>query len=152
MTAEAQKHAMNSFSAHFIKVHVNPTTGVVQIKHIVSAGDAGKIISYTLSRSQMIGGAVGGVGMALTEEAIIDNRYGRYINANLADYHVPVHADIPEIDVVFADQPDYLISPTGAKGIGEIALVGVAPAIANAIYNATGKRIRELPITPDKLL
>ena len=152
MTAEAQKHAMNSFSAHFIKVHVNPTTGVVQIKHIVSAGDAGKIISYTLSRSQMIGGAVGGVGMALTEEAMIDNRYGRYINANLADYHVPVHADIPHIDVVFADQPDYLISPTGAKGIGEIALVGVAPAIANAIYNATGKRVRELPITPDKLL
>jgi xanthine dehydrogenase YagR molybdenum-binding subunit len=151
-TAEAQKYAMNSFSVHFVRLHVNPVTGVIHLKHIVSAADAGKIIAYNPARSQMVGGAVGGVGMALTEETLIDSRYGRYINANFADYHVPVHADIPEIDVLFADKPDLIINPMGSKGIGEIAIVGVAPAIANAVYNATGKRIRELPITPDKLV
>ncbi len=151
-TAEASKYAMNSFSAHFIKLHVNPVTGVIKIKHIVSTADAGKIIAYNPARSQMVGGAVGGVGMALTEETLIDPRYGRYINANFADYHVPVHADIPEIDVLFADKPDLIINPMGSKGIGEIAIIGVAPAIINAVYNATGKRITELPITPDKLI
>lgn len=151
-SAEASKYAMNSFSVHFIKLHVNPVTGVIKLKHIVSTADAGKIITYNPARSQMVGGAVGGVGMALTEETLIDPRYGRYINANFADYHVPVHADIPEIDVLFADKPDLIINPMGSKGIGEIAIIGVAPAIANAIYNATGKRIRELPITPDKLI
>lgn len=90
--------------------------------------------------------------MALTESTLIDPRYGRYINSNFADYHVPVHADIPEIDVLFANKPDLIINPMGSKGIGEIAIIGVAPAIANAIYNATGKRIRELPITADKLM
>ena len=152
LSAEARKFAMNSFSVHFVKLHVNPVTAVIQLKHIVSTADAGKIIAYNPARSQMVGGAVGGVGMALTEETLIDPRYGRYINSNFADYHVPVHADIPAIDVLFADQPDYIINPMGSKGIGEIALVGVAPAIANAVFNATGKRIRELPITPDKLL
>ncbi len=152
LSAEARKYTMNSFSVHFIKLHVHPLTGVIKLKHIVSTADAGKIIAYNPARSQMVGGAVGGVGMALTEETLIDPRYGRYINANFADYHVPVHADIPTIDVLFTDQPDYIINPMGSKGIGEIALVGVAPAIANAVYNATGKRIRELPITPDKLI
>ena len=151
-TAEAQKYAMNSFSVHFVKLHVHPVTGVIILKHIVSAADAGKIISENTARSQMVGGAVGGIGMALTEEVFIDNRYGRYTNANFADYHVPVNADAPPIDVVFVNKPDNIISPTGAKGVGEIALVGVAPAIANAVYNATGKRIRNLPITPDKLI
>jgi xanthine dehydrogenase YagR molybdenum-binding subunit len=151
-TAEAQKYAMNSFSVHFVKLHVHPVTGVIKLKQIVSAADAGKIISENTARSQMVGGAVGGIGMALTEETIIDNRYGRYCNANFADYHVPVNADTPPVDVVFVNKPDNIISPTGAKGIGEIALVGVSPAIANAVYNATGKRIRNLPITPDKLI
>ena len=152
LSAEARKYAMNSFSVHFVKLHVHPVTGVIQLKHIVSTADAGKIIAYHPARSQMVGGAVGGVGMALTEETLVDPRYGRYINANFADYHVPVHADIPKIDVLFTDQPDYIINPMGSKGIGEIALVGVAPAVANAVYNATGKRIRTLPITPDKLI
>jgi len=151
-SAEAQKYAMNSFSVHFVKLQVNPATGVIHLKHIVSTADAGKIIAFNPARSQMVGGAVGGIGMALTEEAIIDNRYGRYVNSNFADYHVPVNADTPPMDVLFVNKPDNIISPTGAKGIGEIALVGVAPAIANAVYNATGKRIRHLPITPDKLL
>jgi xanthine dehydrogenase YagR molybdenum-binding subunit len=150
--AEAEKYARNSFSVHFVKLHVHPTTGVIKLKQIVSVADAGKIISESTARSQMVGGAVGGIGMALTEEVFIDNRYGRYTNSNFADYHVPVHADTPPIDVLFVNKPDNIISPTGAKGVGEIALVGVAPAIANAVYNATGKRVRDLPITPDKLL
>lgn len=151
-SAEAQKFAMNSFSVHFVKLHVHPVTGVIKLKQIVSTADAGKIIAENTARSQMIGGAVGGIGMALTEEVFTDNRYGRYTNANFADYHVPVNADTPPIDVLFVNKADIIISPTGAKGIGEIALVGVAPAIANAVYNATGKRIRQLPITPDKLM
>lgn len=151
-TADPQKYAMNSFSVHFVKLHVHPVTGVIKLKQIVSAADAGKIISEKTARSQMVGGAVGGIGMALTEEVFIDSRYGRYTNANLADYHVPVNADTPPIDVLFVNKADNIISPTGAKGVGEIALVGVAPAIANAVFNATGKRIRQLPITPDKLM
>ena len=151
-TAEAQKYAMNSFSVHFVKLHVHPVTGVIKLKQIVSVADAGKIIAENTARSQMVGGAVGGIGMALTEEVLIDNRYGRYTNSNFADYHVPVNADTPPIDVLFVNKADNIISPTGAKGIGEIALIGVAPAIANAVYNATGKRIRQLPITPDKLI
>jgi xanthine dehydrogenase YagR molybdenum-binding subunit len=150
--AEAQKYAMNSFSVHFVKLHVHPVTGVIKLQQIVSAADAGKIISENTARSQMVGGAVGGIGMALTEEVFIDHRYGRYTNSNFGDYHVPVNADTPPIDVVFVNKADNIISPTGAKGVGEIALVGVAPAIANAVYNATGKRIRNLPITPDKLI
>ena len=100
----------------------------------------------------MLGGVVGGIGMALMEEVIIDHRYGRMMNSNLAGYHVPVNADIPYIDVLYVNKPDMIISPTGAKGIGEIAIVGVAPAVANAVYNATGKRVRNLPITADKVI
>jgi xanthine dehydrogenase YagR molybdenum-binding subunit len=150
--AQRDKYATNSFSVHFVKLHVHPVTGVIKLKHMVSAADAGKIISEKTARSQMVGGAVGGIGMAMTEETLLDHRYGRYINSNFVDYHVPVHADVPPMDIVFTDQPDYIISPTGAKGIGEIALVGVAPAILNAVYNATGKRVRDLPVTPDKLI
>jgi xanthine dehydrogenase YagR molybdenum-binding subunit len=100
----------------------------------------------------MIGGAVGGIGMVLTEEAVFDHLYGRYVNGNFADYHVPVNADIPDIEAIFIDKPDPVINPVGTKGLGEISLIGVAAAVANAVYNATGKRVRELPITPDKLI
>jgi xanthine dehydrogenase YagR molybdenum-binding subunit len=150
--AQRDKYATNSFSVHFVKLHVHPVTGVIKLKHMVSAADAGKIISEKTARSQMVGGAVGGIGMAMTEETLLDHRFGRYINSNFVDYHVPVHADVPPMDIVFTNQPDFIISPTGAKGIGEIALVGVAPAILNAVYNATGKRVRDLPVTPDKLI
>lgn len=150
--AQQNKYATNSFSVHFVKLHVHPVTGVIKLKHIVSAADAGKIISEKTARSQMVGGAVGGIGMAMTEETLMDHRFGRYINSNFVDYHVPVHADVPPMDILFVNKPDNIISPTGAKGIGEIALVGVAPAILNAVYNATGKRIRHLPVTPDKLI
>ena len=149
---EAQKYSMYSFSAHFAKVYVHPLTGVVKIKNIVACVDAGKIVNHKTARSQMIGGAVGGVGMAMTEEAVFDDRYGRYVNGNFADYHVPVNADIPQMEAIFIDKPDPIINPVGTKGIGEISLIGVAAALANAVYNATGKRIRELPITPDKLI
>lgn len=150
--AQFDKYEARSFSVHFVKLHVHPVTGVIRLKHMVSVADAGKIISEKTARSQMVGGAVGGIGMAMTEETLIDSRYGRYINANFVDYHVPVHADAPPMDILFVNQPDYIIGPTGAKGIGEIALVGVAPAIVNAVYNATGKRVRKLPVTPDNLV
>jgi xanthine dehydrogenase YagR molybdenum-binding subunit len=149
--AQQDKYAANSFSVHFVKLHVHPVTGVIKLKQMVAAADAGKIISEKTARSQMVGGAVGGIGMAMTEATLMDHRYGRYINTNFVDYHVPVHADVPPMDIVFVNKPDFIISSTGAKGIGEIALVGVAPAILNAVFNATGKRIRNLPITPDKL-
>ncbi|MEP7256862.1 MAG: xanthine dehydrogenase family protein molybdopterin-binding subunit [Flavitalea sp.] len=151
-TKEQEKYSMYSFSVHFTKVNVHPLTGEVRIKQVVTVGDAGKIVNQKTARSQMIGGVVGGIGMALTEEAVIDHRYGRYVNNNLADYHVPVNADTPFIDVLFINKPDPIINPIGAKGMGEIALIGFAGSVANAVYNATGKRIRQLPITPDKLI
>lgn len=151
-TAEAGKYSSYSFSVHFAKVHVHPVTGIVRVKQVVTVGDAGKIVSEKTARSQMIGGVVGGIGMALTEESVIDHRYGRYANNNFADYHVPVHADVPPIEAYFVNKPDPILNPMGAKGMGEIALIGFAAAITSAVYHATGKRIRELPVTPDKLL
>ena len=149
---ERQQFSMYSFSTHFTKVHVHPTTGVVRVKHAVTVGDAGKIISLKTAESQMIGGVTGGIGMALTEEALYDHRYGRYVNNNFADYHVPVNADVPKIDVIFINEPDYHVNPIGAKGMGEIAIIGYAASVANAVFNATGKRVRDLPITVDKVI
>ena len=148
----AQKYSMYSFSSHFAQVYVHPLTGMIKVKKVVAVVDAGKIVNLKTASSQMIGGAVGGIGMAMTEEAVMDDRFGKLINGNFADYHVPVNADIPQIEAIFIDKPDPIINPIGTKGIGEISLIGVAAAIANAVYNATGKRIRELPITPDKLV
>jgi xanthine dehydrogenase YagR molybdenum-binding subunit len=149
---QGKDYSMYSFSIHFVQVKVHRLTGVVKVSKVVSVGDSGKIVSPKTARSQMVGGAVGGIGMALTEEALLDHRYGRYVNNNFADYHVPVHADIPEIDVIFINKPDLIVNPMGAKGMGEIALIGFAGAVANAVFNATGKRVRNLPITPDKVL
>ncbi|WP_421939558.1 xanthine dehydrogenase family protein molybdopterin-binding subunit [Pedobacter sp.] len=149
---ERDNYSLYSFSIHFVQVKVHQLTGVVKVSKIVSVGDSGTIVSPKTARSQMVGGAVGGIGMALTEESVIDHRYGRYINNNFADYHVPVNADVPEIEVHFINKPDPIINPMGAKGMGEIALIGFSAAVANAVFNATGKRIRTLPITPDKVL
>ncbi len=149
---EMQKYAAYSYSVHFVKVLVHPLTGVVKIDRVVTAGDAGKIVSWKTAESQMKGGVVGGIGGALMEEGVIDERYGRWINNNFADYHVPVHADIPAVEAYFVDKPDPILNPVGSKGMGEIALIGFAAAVANAVFHATGKRIRELPITPDKLI
>ncbi|WP_183562333.1 xanthine dehydrogenase family protein molybdopterin-binding subunit [Mucilaginibacter sp. SP1R1] len=149
---DRDKYAMNSWSVHFVKVLVNAATGVVKIDKVASVADSGHIISPKTARSQVVGGAIGGIGMALMEEAVMDHRYGRYINNNFADYHVAVNADIPQIDAQFVNKPDPYINPMGAKGMAEIALIGMAAAVANAVYNATGKRVRELPITPDKVM
>jgi xanthine dehydrogenase YagR molybdenum-binding subunit len=149
---EGSKYSMYSFSAHFCEVRVHAITGQVKVVKAVAVVDAGTIINHKTAGSQMIGGVVGGIGMALTEEALFDDRYGRYINGNFADYHVPVHADVPQIEAIFIDKPDPVLNPMGTKGIGEISIIGFAPAIANAVYNATGKRVREMPITPDKLI
>ncbi len=147
-----EKYSMSSWSVHFVKVLVNPATGVVKIDKVACVSDCGHVISPKTARSQVIGGAIGGLGMALMEESVIDHRYGRYINNNFADYHVPVNADIPQIDALFVNKPDPIINPMGAKGMAEIALIGMAAAVANAVYNACGKRVRELPITPDKVM
>jgi len=125
---------------------------VVKLDKVTCVADSGRIISPKTARSQIVGGAIMGIGMALTEETVIDHRYGKVMNASFADYHVPVNADIPQIEALFVNRPDYNINPLGAKGMGEIALIGMAAAVANAVYNATGKRVRELPITPDKLV
>ncbi len=150
--AVMQKYAMNSFSAHFVKVLVDPATGAVELKQIVATGDGGKIVSEKTARSQMIGGAVGGIGMALTEEALIDKNTGKYITDTLGKYNIPKHRDVPFIETWFPDKPDPVINPMGSKGVGEIALVGFASAVANAVYNATGKRVRSLPIKPEQLI
>ena len=149
---ERKNYSMYSFSVHFAEVHVHPVTGQVRVKKVVACADAGTIVNQKTAGNQLIGGVTGGIGMALHEVAVMDHRFGRYITKDLAEYHVPVHADVPQVDIFFVNQPDTLVDPMGTKGIGEIAIIGVAPAIANAIFNATGKRIRELPITPDKLI
>lgn len=149
-TRELQK-ATNSFSVHFVKVHVHSKTNEIQLKHIVTTGDAGKIISEETARSQMLGGVVGGIGMALTEELKIDHSKGRIINASLGSYIVPRHTMIPPIDIWFTNKPDPYINAIGAKGLGEIPIIGFAAAVSNAIFNATGKRVRDLPITQEKL-
>lgn len=146
------KYTTYAYAVHFVKVFVHPLTGVVRLDKIVAVVDGGKIISENTARSQVIGGVVSGIGMALTEEGIIDHRYGRWVNNNFADYHVPVHADVPHIDVMFVNKPDFIVNPIGAKGIGEVTMVGFASAVANAVFHATGKRVRDLPITPDKLI
>ena len=149
---EVDQYAMYSWSVHYVVVHVHPVTGVVKIDKVTCVADSGKIISPKTARSQIIGGAIMGIGMALMEEAVIDHRYGRLVNANFGDYHVPVNADIPQINALFVNKADTNINPIGAKGMGEISLIGMAGAVANAVYNATGIRVRDLPITPDKLL
>jgi len=145
------KYAFCSFSVHFVKILVHPKTGEMKLEKVITTGDAGKIISENTAKSQMIGGVVGGIGMALKEGLEINHSTGEIANASFGDYHVPRHTDIPETDVWFVNKPDPFINSIGAKGIGEIAIIGFAAAVANAVYNATGKRVRDLPITPEKL-
>jgi xanthine dehydrogenase YagR molybdenum-binding subunit len=145
------KFTSNSFSAHFVKVAVQAKDGKIKVLEVVTTGDAGKIISPKTARSQMLGGVVGGIGMALSEKLDFDHTTGQIINASFGDYHVPLHSQIPKTDAWFVNKPDMNVNDIGAKGIGEIALIGFAAAISNAVYNATGKRVRDLPITPEKL-
>ncbi len=151
-TATQKLYAAYTHSAVFVEVRVDEQLGQIRIPRIVNAVAAGRIINPKTARSQIIGGVVWGVGMALHEEALTDHNLGRLMNHNLAEYHVPANADIQDIDVVFVEENDDKASPIGVKGLGEIGIVGTAAAIANAVYHATGKRIRDLPITIDKVL
>jgi xanthine dehydrogenase YagR molybdenum-binding subunit len=150
---ETQKlYARNSHSAIFAEVHVDAGLGSIRVPRVVSAVDSGRVLNPKTARSQVLGGIVWGIGMALEEESVIDQKFGRFMNHNLAEYHVPVNADVQDIEVIFVEQHDTLVNPLGAKGLGEIGLLGVAAAIANAVFHATGRRIRELPITLDKVM
>lgn len=150
--AERDQYSMYSFGCHFVEVQVSVFTGEVRVTRVVTCADVGAIINPKTARSQSIGGIVGGIGMALMEHSEMNHRFGRYVTTDFANYHIPVHADVPPIEVYYIDKPDVRVNPIGSKGLGEIAIVDVAGAIANAVFNATGKRVRELPITPDKLI
>ena len=149
---DSKRYSMHAFGAVFTEVAVDPDLGETRVRRMVGAYGAGRIVNPKLTRSQSIGGMIGGIGMALMEHTVVDPRSGRMPNANLAEYPLPVHADTPALDVTFVEEHDPHVNPLGVKGVGEVAMVGIAPAIANAVYHATGRRIRELPITPDKLL
>ena len=144
-------HAHNTHSAVFAEVKVDEELGVIRVTRVVNAVAAGRILNPKTASSQIMGGVVWGIGMALHEETLVDHAFGRVMNANIAEYHVPVNADVHDIQIIFVDDPDEAINPLGIKGVGEIGIIGVAAAIANAIYHATGKRVRDLPITLDKL-
>ncbi|MBW4474506.1 MAG: xanthine dehydrogenase family protein molybdopterin-binding subunit [Stenomitos rutilans HA7619-LM2] len=149
--SEMQDYSMGSYGAQFCEVRVNPESGEVRVSRWLGSFDCGKILNPKTATSQFRGGITMGIGMALTEETLFDERTGRIMNASLAEYHVPVHLDVPPIEIIYNDIPDEH-APSGVHGIGEIGITGVAAAIANAVFNATGKRIRDLPITLDKLL
>lgn len=140
-----------AFGAKFVEVRVDADLGLLRVARVVSVIDGGRILNEKTGRSQIVGGTVGGIGMALFEDTVTDTPSGRIANGTFGDYLVPVNADVPELDVVFVGEPDRA-SAIGTKGIGEVGLVGVAAAVANAVYHATGKRIRSLPITLDALL
>ena len=146
-----KKYAQNTHSAVFAEVKIDEEIGMIRVTRVVSAVAAGRILNTKTAHSQIMGAVVGGIGMALHEEALVDHAFGRVMNANIAEYHVAVNADIHDIQVIFVDEPDDIINPLGIKGVGEIGIVGVAAAVANAVYHATGKRVRDLPITLDKL-
>ncbi|HEX9466688.1 MAG TPA: xanthine dehydrogenase family protein molybdopterin-binding subunit [Alphaproteobacteria bacterium] len=142
----------HSFGAQFAEVRVDPLTGEVRVTRFVSVQDTGRVLNAKTARSQIQGGVVWGLGMALMEHTVFDKRNGRIVTRNLADYLVPVNPDVPDIEVIFIDKPDPHFNALGARGMGEIGITGVAAAVANAVFHATGRRIRDLPITPDLLV
>uniref|UniRef100_UPI002597BE71 xanthine dehydrogenase family protein molybdopterin-binding subunit n=1 Tax=uncultured Brevundimonas sp. TaxID=213418 RepID=UPI002597BE71 len=147
-----QQYEYGTFAAHFVEAAVDMYTGQTKIRRMLAVCSAGRILNPTTARSQVIGAMTMGVGGALMEELVVDKRLGFFVNHDLAGYEVPVHADIPHQEVVFLEEADELSSPMKAKGVGELGLCGVGAAVANAIHNATGVRIREYPITLDKYL
>jgi xanthine dehydrogenase YagR molybdenum-binding subunit len=149
---ERAKYASLAHGAQFVEVKVDPDLGTVKVTRVIEVTACGKILNPLASHSQEIGGVVWGIGMALEEATEIDHRYGRIMNANLQHYHVPVNADIHSIETIFVEEEDTIVNPLGVKGMGELGMVGIPAAIANAIFHATGKRVRDLPITPEKLM
>jgi len=147
-----KKFALHSFGAVFADVRVDPELGTIRLHRLHGTYDIGRRLNEKTARSQLIGGLVWGAGLALFEETLRDTRNGRIVNANLAEYHVPVNADIGEVDVAFVDGNDTAFNPLGARGVGEIGITGAGGAIANAVFHATGRRIRDVPITLDKLI
>ncbi len=150
--ANADNYSAHSFNANFAEVWVNQWTGMIKVQRFLAVTGAGKILNPKTARSQIIGGVVWGIGMALTEESILDPRWGNFVTRSLGDYHVPSNLDIKTIETIFIKEEDTIPNKLGIKGIGEVGIVGVAAAVANAVFNATGKRMRDLPITPEKLL
>ncbi len=148
----AKKEQQSTFAGHFVEVGVDALTGEIRIRRMLAVCAAGRILNPKSARSQVIGAMTMGVGAALMEELAVDKRFGFFVNHDLASYEVPVHADIPHQDVIFLDEVDPMSSPMKAKGVGELGLCGVGAAIANAIYNASGVRVREYPITLDKII
>ncbi|MGJ7492450.1 xanthine dehydrogenase family protein molybdopterin-binding subunit [Variovorax sp. ZT4R33] len=149
---ERAKYATLGHGAQFVEVKVDPDLGTVKVTRVIEVTACGKILNPLASHSQEIGGVVWGIGMALEEATEIDHRYGRIMTASLQHYHVPVNADIHSIETIFVEEEDTIVNPLGVKGMGELGMVGIPAAIANAVYHATGKRVRDLPITPEKLL
>ncbi len=149
---EKERYSMYAFGAQFAEVRIDADLGQIKVSRMVGCFGAGKILNAKTARSQLLGGMVWGVSMALHEHAMMDHRLGRWVNNNLAEYHVPVNADIGQMDAFWVEEKDEHVNPIGAKGIGEIGITGAAAAVANAIFHATGKRVRDLPITPDTLL
>ncbi|KAK0340356.1 hypothetical protein LTR94_030870, partial [Friedmanniomyces endolithicus] len=141
-----------SYGAHFAEVGVNVVTGEVRVRRMLGVFAAGRVLNAKTARSQCLGGMTFGIGAALTEELVHDPRNGKVVNRDLGEYHVPVNADVPQIDVHFLDERDIHANPIHAKGIGELGISGAGAAIANAIYNATGVRVRDYPVTLDKML
>ena len=149
---DSKKYSFHSFGAQFAEVWVDEDLGTIRVKRFVSVQDVGRIMNEKTARSQIMGGVIYGIGAALMEDTQYDHRWANPVTRTLADYHVPVNLDIPDIDVHFIGKPDPHLSTIGARGIGEIGITGVSAAIANAVFNATGKRLRNLPLTPDKVL
>jgi xanthine dehydrogenase YagR molybdenum-binding subunit len=147
-----EDYATHAYGAQFAQVEVDPEFGEVRVVKHTGVFACGRILNAKTARSQLIGGITWGIGMALMEQTEYDKRTGRAMTANLVDYRVPVNADVPEIDVQIVEERDDRVNPLGVKGVGEIGITGVAAAIANAVYHAIGKRIRDLPITPERLL
>jgi xanthine dehydrogenase YagR molybdenum-binding subunit len=143
---------MHAFGAVFAEVAVDPDVGTIRVRRAIGVYGAGRIINPHLAASQCTGGMIGGIGMALMERTVLDPRDGRPVNAHMADYLVPVNLDIPHLEAPFVEEEDPHVNPLGVKGLGEIALVGMAPAIANAVFHATGKRVRTLPIRIEDVL
>ena len=148
----AEKYAQASFGAHYCEVGVDSDTGEVRVRRLLTVAAAGRILNPKTARSQCLGGMTMGIGAALMEECVVDTRFGYFVNHDLAEYHVPVHADIPDLEVIFVEELDDKSSPMKAKGVGELGICGVGAAVANAVYNATGVRIRDYPLTMDKIL